>query len=128
MKLCGHTKQHTKPAGLTPFQLVYGKSCHLLVELEHKAYWALKFLNFDSNAASEHRKIQFHELEELRVQGKLKSKWPGPFIIKEVMPHGAVILEDPTTKSTWTMNGSRIKHYLDGDFERLIIVVQLQEA
>ena len=74
MKLCGHTKQHTKPAGLTPFQLVYGKSCHLLVELEHKAYWALKFLNFDSNAASEHRKIQFHELEELRVQGFENSK------------------------------------------------------
>ncbi|MCI55977.1 putative protein NYNRIN-like, partial [Trifolium medium] len=33
------------PIGHTPFQMVYGKSCHLPVELEHKAYWALKFLN-----------------------------------------------------------------------------------
>ena len=35
------------PIGLSPFQMVYGKSCHLLVEMEHKAYWTLKFLNFD---------------------------------------------------------------------------------
>ena len=60
--------------------------------------------------------------------GKLKSKWYGPLIIKEVMPHGAVILEDPTTKMTWTINGSRIKHYLGEDFKRIIIVVQQQEA
>jgi len=140
------------PTRLTPFQLVYGKSCHLPVELEAKAYWALKFLNFDSNASSEHRKLQLHELEELWFQayensklykqrvkiyhdkklskrnfqlgqqvllfnyrlrlfpGNLKSKWFGPFIIKEVMPHGAVILEDPTTKRTWTVNGNIIKH------------------
>ena len=41
------------PIGLSPFQMVYGKSCHLLVEMEHKAYWAIKFLNFDEAASKE---------------------------------------------------------------------------
>jgi len=35
------------PIGLSPFQMVYGKACHLPIEMEHKAYWTLKFLNFD---------------------------------------------------------------------------------
>ena len=39
--------------GLSLFQMVYGKSCHLPVEMEHKAYWALKFLNFDEAASRE---------------------------------------------------------------------------
>ena len=33
------------PLGTTPFYLLYGKSCHLPVELEHKAAWAIKLLN-----------------------------------------------------------------------------------
>nr|GEV16546.1 reverse transcriptase domain-containing protein [Tanacetum cinerariifolium] len=45
------------PIGCTPCKLVYGKECHLPIELEHKAYWALKQVNFDLAVAGDHQKV-----------------------------------------------------------------------
>ncbi|GJU19454.1 reverse transcriptase domain-containing protein [Tanacetum coccineum] len=56
------------PIGCTPYKLVYEKSCHLPIELEHKAYWALKHANFDLKTAGDHRKLQLNELNELHDQ------------------------------------------------------------
>nr|GEW54935.1 reverse transcriptase domain-containing protein [Tanacetum cinerariifolium] len=52
----------------TPYKLVYEKACHFPIELEHKAYWALKHANFDLKTAGDHRKVQINELNELRDQ------------------------------------------------------------
>nr|GEX34858.1 reverse transcriptase domain-containing protein [Tanacetum cinerariifolium] len=54
------------PIGCTPYKLVYGKACHLPIELEYKAYWALMQANFDLSVAGDHRKVQLNELNELR--------------------------------------------------------------
>nr|GEX28478.1 reverse transcriptase domain-containing protein [Tanacetum cinerariifolium] len=53
------------PIGCTPYKLVYGKASHLPIELDHKAYLALKQENFDLAIVGDHRKVQLNELNEL---------------------------------------------------------------
>nr|GEY86558.1 reverse transcriptase domain-containing protein [Tanacetum cinerariifolium] len=117
--------------GCTPYKFIYRKSCHLPIELEHRAYWALKHVNFDLKTAGDHRKLQLNELSELRDQAcensvllfnsrlkifsrKLKTRWSGPFTITCVFPYGTIELSQPNGLN-FKVNGHRVKHYFGGD-------------
>nr|GFA37545.1 hypothetical protein [Tanacetum cinerariifolium] len=84
------------PIRFTPYKLVYGKSFHLPIELEHKAYWALKQI----------------------FLGKLKTRWSGPFTITRGVPYGTVELSQPEGPN-FKVNGHRAKHYFGGDVPQL---------
>ncbi|XP_071727573.1 uncharacterized protein [Rutidosis leptorrhynchoides] len=80
------------PNATTPFKLVYGKACHLPVEVEHMDFWALKQVNLYIEQVGKKRAMQVHELDELRLEAyensltyKEKTKKWHDSLLKEIM-------------------------------------------
>ncbi|RDY03297.1 hypothetical protein CR513_13128, partial [Mucuna pruriens] len=66
--LWAHRTAYRTSLGMSPYQIIFGKACHLPVEIEYKAYWAVKQCNLAHDQVGKQRKFQLQELNELRLE------------------------------------------------------------
>ncbi|RDY06068.1 Pol polyprotein, partial [Mucuna pruriens] len=135
--LWAHRTTYWTPLGMSPYRIIFDKACHLPVEIEHRAYWAIKKCNMAYGQVGRERKLQLQELEELHLEAyensqiykeKVKHFHDSRILRKEFKVGQKVLLfcsrlrlivgklrsRDVASNCTFKVNGHQLKPYHEG--------------